>query len=179
MFSFNFCFYLFIQKILIYFLFFFTSSEMIQNNSAVPDETWAQTMWTELVLPSTSTSTSTTTPTVAQNLWKPFKPFPLFSLTSRQFRDGFLNDPLIIGSGVSFSSPVCWLSRFLSPLSPLYSVFKRAFSASPPHLPLLPSEWLFDPFVCAHRVECSKVPESIFPPSFFIFLFIYLESHWV
>lgn len=70
-----------------------------------------------------------------------------------------------------FSSPVCWLSRFLSPLSPLYSVFKRAFSAFPPHLLLLPSEWLFDPFVCAHRVECSKVPESIFPP---LFLFIYL-----
>lgn len=111
---------------------------------------------------------------------KTFQAFSSPCTSSRQIEEGFLNDPLIIGSGVTlgFFFSQRRLHAFLPhhPSQPLYLslVFKGLsffffFPSLPPLftrtlLPLLPPDWLFGLFVCAHEVECCKVPESIPPP---------------
>lgn len=102
---------------------------------------------------------------------KTFQAFSLFSLTSRQFRDGFLNDPLIIGSRVSlfFFKLVCWLSCFLSSLSPLYSIFKGAFSAPlPTSLSSFQNGFLIRLFVLI-KWNVAKSLRAFFSLVFFIF----------
>lgn len=112
---------------------------------------------------------------------KTFQAFSSLYSSSKQIEKSFLNDPLIIGSGVALVFQLC-LCAFLppTPLShPLYlsQVFKGLFFLLPSPLPphthlhtdthihtLLPPEWLFSPFVCAHEVECRKVSKSIFFP---------------
>lgn len=90
---------------------------------------------------------------------KTFQAFSSLFSSSRQFEEGFLNDPLIIGSGVTLVFQLCLLA-FLPP-PPLYLFLRGFFCLCPHRLPPLTPEWLFGPFVCAHEVEFCKVPESI------------------
>lgn len=99
-----------------------------------------------------------------QKCLKPFRPFSSLCCSSTRIEERFLNDPLIIGSGVTLVFQL-GLRAFLPPTllsHPLYlsQVFKGLFFFANP--PLLSPEWLFSPFVCAHEVECRKVSKSIF-----------------
>lgn len=113
---------------------------------------------------------------------KTFQAFSSLYSSSKQIEKSFLNDPLIIGSGVTLVFQLC-LCAFLPPPLPFPTLFisprflRGSFFCYPPsthtytHLhtdthmhTLLPPEWLFSPFVCAHEVECRKVSKSIFFP---------------
>lgn len=68
--------------------------------------------------------------------------------------------------------PLPFPTLFISPRF-LRGSFFCYLPPSPPHThlhtdthihTLLPPEWLFSPFVCAHEVECRKVSKSIFFP---------------
>lgn len=124
---------------------------------------------------------------------KTFQAFSSPCSSSRQIEEGFLNDPLIIGSGVTLGfffsqrrlhaflphrpSPPLYLSLVFKGLSSFFfpPLSSPLFTCTP--LPLLPPEWLFGLFVCAHEVECHKVPESTPTTPFFFFLKINLKSH--
>lgn len=125
--------------------------------------------------PTTTTTTSTTTTSpIAQNL-KTFQAFSSLFSSSRQFEEGFLNDPLIIGSGVTLVFQLRLLA-FLVPPSPLYLslFFKGLFLLAPPlhlhPLPLLPPEWLlFRLFVLMKWNAAKSLRAFFFFFSFFKF----------
>lgn len=114
---------------------------------------------------------------------KTFQAFSSPCSSSRQIEEGFLNDPLIIGSGVTlgffFSSAICMPSCLAAPPNLFISLwflrgflffFSLLYPPPPfhPHpSPTSPSRLAFWS-VCAHEVECRKVPESISPPFFFL-----------